>query len=93
VQPELHRLRGEILLAGSPANREAAEECFLRSLAVAQRQSSRAAQLRAALSLLRLSRGGPGAAESRTRLAGIFGEFTEGFGLPDLVAARTLLDE
>jgi class 3 adenylate cyclase/predicted ATPase len=93
VEPELHRLRGEILLATSPANRDAAEGCFLRSLAVAQRQDARAAQLRAAISLHRLSRGGPGAAESRTRLASIFGEFTEGFALPDLVAARTLLDE
>jgi class 3 adenylate cyclase/predicted ATPase len=93
VEPELHRLKGEILLSGSPTNRAAAEECFLRSLAVAERQSSRAARLRAAISLCRLSRGSPGAAESRARLAGIFGEFTEGFQFPDLVAARKHLDE
>jgi predicted ATPase len=93
VEPELHRLKGEILLAGSPTNRAAADECFLRSLAVAERQSSRAARLRSAISLYRASRSSPGAAEARARLAGIFHEFTEGFGLPDLVAARTLLDE
>jgi predicted ATPase/class 3 adenylate cyclase len=93
LEPELHRLKGDILLAASPTNRDAARECFLRSLAVAERQGSRAARLRAAISLYRLSRGSPGAEESRARLAGIFGGFTEGFGLPDLVAARTLLDE
>jgi predicted ATPase/class 3 adenylate cyclase len=92
VEPELHRLKGEILLASSPTNRPAAEQSFLRSLAVAEQQSSRAARLRAAVSLHRLSRGGPGDAEARARLAGILGEFTEGFGFPDLVAARTLLD-
>jgi hypothetical protein len=93
VEPELHRLRGEILLAGSPAAAAPAEECFRRSLAVAGEQSARGAELRAAMSLHRLLRGGPRAAESRALLAEIFGRFTEGFTLSDLVAARALLDE
>ncbi|WP_020471361.1 protein kinase domain-containing protein [Zavarzinella formosa] len=93
VEPELHRIRGEILLAATPPDRGAARDCFLRSLALAGQQGSRAAELRAAISLHRLLRGGPEAAESRARLAGIFGRHIEGFGLPDLVAARLLLDE
>src|SRR5262249_2279202 len=82
LEPELHRLRGEILLASSPTNRDAAQQCFLRSLAVADRQESPAARLRAASSLYRMSRGTLNATESRARLAGILGEYTEGFGLP-----------
>ena len=92
VEPELHRLKGEILLAMTPADRAAPEDCFRRSLAVAGRQGSRAAELRAAMSLHRLLRGGPGAAESRGLLTDIYGRYTEGLDLPDLVAARTLLD-
>ncbi|HVK14573.1 MAG TPA: AAA family ATPase, partial [Gemmataceae bacterium] len=88
VEAELHRLRGEILLAATPADRAAPEECFRRSLAVAGRQGSRAAELRAATSLHRLLR----TAESRAILADGFGRYTEGLDLPDLVAARTLLD-
>jgi predicted ATPase len=93
LEPELHRLKGEILLAGSPTGRDAAGECFLRSWAVAERQGARAAQLRAACSLHRLARAGPGAAEARARLSTVLAGYTEGHGLPDLVAARTLLDE
>jgi predicted ATPase len=93
VEPELHRVKGEILLAGSPTDLGTPEDCFRRSLALAERQGSRAAELRAATSLHRLLRAGPRAAESRVRLAGVLGWFTEGFGLPDLVAAQTLLDK
>jgi predicted ATPase len=93
LEPELHRLKGEILLASSPANRDAANECFLRSIAVAERQDSRAARLRGAMSLYRLARGTADAAESRTRLAEVFAEYAEGFAFPDLVAAKALLDE
>ena len=32
-------------------------------------------------------------ADARTLLAGVFGWFTEGFGTPDLVDAKALLDE
>lgn len=93
VDPELHRLRGEILLAGSPGDRDGARESLLRSWDVAEQQGARAAQLRAACSLYRLERSGPGAAAARARLAGILGGYTEGHGLPDLVAARMLLVE
>ena len=51
-------------------------------------RSVRAAELRAATSLHRLLR----TAESRAILADGFGRYTEGLDLPDLVAARTLLD-
>jgi hypothetical protein len=93
LEPELLRLKGEILLAGSPTDRGAAGACFLRSWDVGERQGSRAAQLRAAINLYRLARGGPRAPESRAKLAAVYGEYTEGHALPDLVAARTLLDE
>jgi len=93
LAPELHRLRGEILLADSPTRADAARESFRLSWELAERQSARAAQLRTACSLYRLARGGQGAAEARARLAGVYAEYTEGHGLPDLIAARALLDE
>lgn len=93
LEPELLRLRGEILLAESARNGDGAKECFFRSLDVAERQEAIAARLRAAMSLYRLSRGTPDAMESHARLARILALYTEGFGFPDLVAARALLDE
>jgi predicted ATPase len=93
LEPELLRLRGEILLAQSADNRDSANECFVRSLGIAEKQESHAARLRAAISLYRLSRGTRNVGEARARLAGVFGEYTEGFGLPGLVEARKLLDE
>jgi len=49
--------------------------------------------LRAALSLARLCRHSDVRVEARRQLAKIVGWFTEGFDLPDLAAARALLDE
>ena len=51
---ELHRLKGELLLARSSSNHEAAETCFGQSLEIARAQDARAWELRAAISLVRL---------------------------------------
>jgi predicted ATPase len=87
---ELHRLKGE-LLVHAPDQREA-EACFHHALDVARRQEAKSLELRAAMSLARLSRrlGRPGAA--RGLLAEIYGWFTEGFQTPDLRAAGELLE-
>jgi predicted ATPase len=92
-QPELHRLRGELLFQHDPTAVAAAEACFHQALAVARRQQARSLELRAALSLGRLwDRQGKTPA-ARELLAPIYGAFTEGFQTHDLQTARTLLDQ
>ena len=93
VEPELHRLKGEIVLGLSPSPRDTVRECFLHSLALAEQQGSRAASLRGAMSLYRLDRGSPEESESRERLARIRDGFTEGYQMPDLIEAQKLLHE
>jgi serine/threonine protein kinase/predicted ATPase len=91
-EAELHRLRGELLLAGSPDRLSEAEGCFRRAIETARCQQSKGWELRATISLARLwqrqgRRGDAGAA-----LAAVYGTYTEGFTTPDLVDARSLLE-
>ena len=55
-EAELHRLKGELLLAESPDSAAPAEVCFQRAIETARRQQSRAWELRAVMSLARLWR-------------------------------------
>lgn len=91
-EAELHRLRGELLLALPRADRTEAEACFHRALWVAREQDARLWELRAGASLARLWRDRGQWAEARDLLAPVYGWFTEGFDTPDLREARALLD-
>ena len=93
IEADLHRLRGELLLALPEPERPAAEACFLRALAVAREQGARWWELRAATSLARLWRDQARGREARDLLAPIHGWFTEGFGTVDLREAGALLRE
>jgi predicted ATPase len=91
-EAELHRLRGESVLARGGAGEEvAAEESFRRALGLAREQRARSLELRAAVSLSRHCRGPGLADEARQTLADVCGWFTEGFDTPDLQAARAAL--
>lgn len=91
-EPEAHRLLGEMLLAhGEPSS--AAKDCFERAIDVARRLGQCWWELRATVSLARLWAGQGREQDARTRLAGVYGWFTEGFDTPDLVEARALLAE
>ena len=72
-EAELHRLQGEALLAVSPDDCGAAEACFHRALAVAERQGAKWWELRAATSLARLRRDQGRRAEARDLLAPVHG--------------------
>ncbi len=87
---ELHRLEGELLTAERP---EAAEACFRQAIALAGESEARMWQLRAAVSLARLWRDRGRARCARDLLAPIYRGFAEGFEMPDLVEARSLLRE
>ena len=66
---------------------------YHRALAIAREQGSRSFELRAATSLARLWRDQGRRAEARELLAPVYGWFTEGFDTPDLIDAKSLLDE
>jgi predicted ATPase len=91
-EPEMHRLRGELLLAQGGKEPEA-EDCLRRAIEVARRQQARSWELRAATSLCRLWQRQGRIDEARELLAGIYGWFTEGFDTVDLVGAKALLEE
>jgi predicted ATPase len=62
-------------------------------MAVAQRQSAKLFELRAATSLAHFWRDQGKRAEARDLLAPTYGWFTEGFDTPVLQDAKALLDE
>ena len=70
-----------------------AEACFLKAIAIAQRQQAKSLELRAVLSLAQLWQQQGKQAEARALLAPIYGWFTEGFDTADLQEAKALLDE
>jgi predicted ATPase len=90
---ELHRLKGEILLAHAAQHDTEAESCFRQALDIARRQQARSWELRAAMSLSRLWQRQGKRDAARQLLAPIYGWFTEGFDTADLQEARALLDE
>jgi predicted ATPase len=86
---ELHRLRGELLLAQG-AEAGDAEAALCRALEIARSQGARSLELRAAMSLARLWAGQDRGGEGRALLAELCAWFTEGHETPDLQAARAL---
>jgi predicted ATPase len=90
-EAELHRLEGVLHLAESQ-NTTAAEACFHRAIETARRQQSKGWELRATMSLARLWQQLGRRDEARSALAAVYGAYTEGFTMPDLIEARALLD-
>ena len=88
--PELHRLRGEILLERELEAE--AEACFDRARGLAREQGARMLELRAATSLGRIWARTGRADEAKRAVAEAYDGFTEGFATPDLRAARELLE-
>jgi predicted ATPase len=90
-EPELHRVRGDLLNAiGDLAD---AQRSYQQAIAVAKRMSGKMFELRAATSLARLWRDQGKRTEARDLLAPIYGWFTEGFDTPVLQDAKALLDQ
>jgi predicted ATPase len=72
---------------------EEAEACFQQAIAVAQQQSAKSWELRAATSLARLWQQQGKTTEARDLLAPVYEWFTEGFDTADLKDAKALLDK
>ncbi len=92
-EPELYRLKGELLLAGSTGKQDQAEDCFNQAVEVACGASLKSLELREVTSLARLWSSQGKVREARETLAPLYGWFTEGFDTPDLKDAKELLDE
>lgn len=97
-EPELHRLKGELLLQRHEGKRrkhhddvEQAEGCFRTAIERAQENVAKSFELRAAISMYKLWRKQGRRADARHLLADVYDWFTEGFDTPDLVDARRLL--
>ena len=92
-EPELLRLRAEMLLALPESRPVAAEQGLTEAIALAQKQESKFWELRSATALAGLwAKQGRGA-EASDILAPVYGWFTEGFDTLDLREAKALLDE
>ena len=92
LEAELHRLRGEALLAGAGTVSEA-ETAIEQAIDVARRQNAKSWELRGAMSLARLRRQQGRPQEAVALLAPIYAWFTEGFDTADLKEAKALLDK
>jgi class 3 adenylate cyclase/tetratricopeptide (TPR) repeat protein len=88
---ETLRLRGDVLL--DMGDRAGAGARCREAIALAQLQSAKLWELRAATSLARLWRDQGKRAEARDLLSPVYGWFTEGFGTPILHEAKDLLEE
>ena len=92
-EAELHRLKGDLLLALSADHQAEAEACLHQALAIARRQQAKSWELRAATSLSRLWQRQGRRPEAARQLMEIYSWFTEGFDTADLREARLLLAE
>ncbi len=91
--PELLRIKGEVLLRQTSNQAvQAAADCFTQAAEMAREQGALFWELRVALSLARLSVTRTRHDEARRILAPVYDRFTEGFGITDLRAARSILD-
>jgi predicted ATPase len=87
---ETYRVQGMLRLKGQ--DQEGAQASFRRAIGIAREQAAHLWELRATVSLARLWAAQGRVTEAANRLSDIYGWFTEGFDVPDLVAARALLE-
>jgi predicted ATPase len=92
-EAELHRLRGELLVARSDANGREAEASFREAIEIASRQQAKLVELRATTSLSRLLQRQGKREDAARMLANVYDWFREGFATEDFRAAKLLLEE
>ena len=90
MHSELLRIRGDFQF--DQGNLDAAEATYRESLAVAIRQSAKFYELRTMLHLCRIWQKRGDVVELKQNLEPLYNWFTEGFDMPDLKAARKLLE-
>ena len=91
-EPELHRLKGELLLM-QDEDEAGSEASYRQAIDIARRQQAKSLELRAVTSLGHLWQRQGKKEEARQALQEIYGWFTEGFDTVDSKEAKDLLDE
>jgi tetratricopeptide (TPR) repeat protein len=91
LEAELHRLKGQALLAGAGPVSEA-ESAIQRGIEVACRQNALSWELRAATSLAQLWHQNGRTDKAEKLLSSVYNRFGEGFETADLITARALID-
>lgn len=91
-EPEMLRIKGDILLKRSQANQDEAENCFRKAKQLAIQCGAKSWELRAALSLGRILQQAGKQQEARQQLGETYAWFNEGFETPDLRAAKEILE-
>ena len=91
--PEILRVKAEVLLMHDRNATDDAEACFRSAVHEARMQEAKWWELRTSVSLGRLLRDTHRRDEARTMLSEVYNWFTEGLDLPDLMEAKSLLDE
>jgi tetratricopeptide (TPR) repeat protein len=89
LEPELQRIRGELL--EKSADEQGAERAFCRAIELADQQSALSWRLRASMSLARLQFRQGRHEEAREAISETYTCFSEGFDTVDLKAAERLL--
>jgi predicted ATPase len=92
-EAEIYRIKGEATLAIDAENIVQAEEYFKKSLEVAHSQKAKLWELRSSMSLARLWLGQGKITDASELVSETYGWFTEGFDFPDLIEAKSLIDE
>jgi class 3 adenylate cyclase/tetratricopeptide (TPR) repeat protein/ribosomal protein L40E len=92
-EAEVHRLKGELLLAQDASNAAQAEQSFRTAIDISRKQHAKSWELRATTSLARLLDKQGNRDEARAMLSEIYNWFTEGFDTADLKDAKALLDQ
>ena len=91
--PELLRVKGELSLLAGPTGLVTAEGLFQKSIALARKQTALSWELRSAISLARLHQQKDREKQAKQILSRTYDRITEGFGTPDMRAAKLLLAE
>ena len=91
-EPELYRLKGELLLQQHSDHHLEVEACFQQAIAIAQNQEAKSLELRATTSLARLWHQQGKRQEAHDLLAPVYYWYTEGFDTADLKDAKALLE-
>ena len=92
MEAELNRLKGELLrMRGEPENE--VEKYFRKAIELSRLRLAKSWELRATMSLSRLWQKQGKREEARKILEEVYSWFTEGFTTPDLVEAKTLLED
>lgn len=92
-EPEVNRIKGNLLLLLPTPDIQGAEASYRRAVAIAHRQETRLFELRASVGLARLLRDQDRVREARAVLKKPYSFLMEGFDFPDPAEAGTLLLE